>query len=224
MKLHVKLNVPEDTFNVTFREIVRVTDGGYDKGFEEGKIEGYNEGYAEGYDAGYAEGEASGGSDFPVEEYFAKTVKELTLTGVNKLGAYSIYQQNALETLRLPDATVIDSGAVNTCSNLSTVVMGEGLITIGGAGTSVFSSCPNIQFLEIPSTVKTIGWNAFAGCTGLKTVTFLGTPEMIGSMFSKTIFPATLAILNVPWAEGEVEGAPWGATSALINYDYNKED
>lgn len=194
-------------------------------GAAEGYESGYTKGYTEGYDAGYAEGEASGGSDFPVEEYFAKTATELTLTGVTKIWAYTIYQQNVLEALYLPDATVLDSGAISTCSNLSTVVMGEGLITIGGAGTSVIASCPNIKSLEIPSTVETIGWNAFTGCTNLETVTFLGKPTMIGTTFNKTIFPTSVKTINVPWLEGEVPGFPWGATNfENINYGYVKEE
>lgn len=204
------------------------TDGaaeGYESGYTEGNTAGYTKGYTEGYDAGYAEGEASGGSDFPVDEYFAKTATELTLTGVTKIWAYTIYQQNALEALYLPDATVLDSNAISTCSDLSTVVMGEGLITIGGAGTSVIVSCPNIKSLEIPSTVETIAWNAFIGCTNLETVTFLGKPTTIGTTFNKTLFPTSVKTINVPWAEGEVEGFPWGATKLEnINYGYVKEE
>lgn len=199
----------------------------YAKGKTDGAAEGYESGYTEGYDAGYAEGEASGGggSDFPIEEYFAKTATELTLTGVTKLWAYTIYQQNVLEALYLPDVTVLDSSAISTCSNLSTVVMGEGLITIGGAGASVIVSCPNIKSLEIPSTVETIAWNAFIGCTNLETVTFLGKPTTIGTTFNKTIFPTSVKTINAPWAEGEVEGFPWGATNLEnINYGYVKEE
>ena len=29
-----------------------------------------------------------------------------------------------------------------------------------------------------------------------------------------------LTTINVPWSEGEVAGAPWGATGATINYNY----
>ena len=199
----------------------------YDKGKTDGTAEGYQSGYTEGYTAGYAEGEASGGggSDFPVEEYLAKTATELTLTGATTLTENSIYKQNMLKTLYLPDVTKIDSLAVVSCSELNIVVMGEGLVTIGSGAGSVFSLCPKIVHLDIPSTVKTINWSALTGCTSLVSVTFLGTPETIGSVVSSTVLPTSVKTINVPWAEDEVPGAPWGATAfENINYGYTKEE
>ena len=169
---------------------------------------------------GFKKGKAiGGGSDFPVNDFFARTATEIALTGVTTLGQYSFYQYNTLETVYLPDVTKISGGAISNCSKLSNVVMGEGLITIDGAIPTI-SSCPNIKNLEIPSTVETIGWNAFTGLTGLETVTFLGTPKTIGSQFSSAVLPPSVITINVPWSEGEVAGAPWGATSAQINYNY----
>ena len=38
---------------------------------------------------------------------------------------------------------------------------------------------------------------------------------------AKILFGCTnLTTINVPWAEGAVAGAPWGATNATINYNY----
>ena len=194
----------------------------FDEVYEAGNTKGYTKGYTEGYDAGYAEGEASGGSDFPVEEYFAKTVTELTLTGATILYANAIANQNSLESIDLPDVIKIDSQAFNGCSNLSTVVLYEGLRTIAG---SAFQVCPKITSIEIPSTVETVGWNAFTGCTNLETVTFLGKPTMIGSQFSPMALPVSVKTINVPWAVDEVPGAPWGATAfENINYGYTKEE
>jgi hypothetical protein len=34
---------------------------------------------------------------------------------------------------------------------------------------------------------------------------------------------ANITTINVPWAEGAVENAPWGATNATINYNYTGE-
>lgn len=216
MRIAVKFAENDKRIAVKFGDGIEISEGVFDRG--------YSEGYTEGYNTGYAEGEASGGSDFPTQEFFAKTCKELVMSGVTILGAYSFYQYNSLETVYLPDVTEIASMAFNTCANLSTVIMGEGLITIGGSGTSVFSSCPKIVSLEIPSTVETIGWNAFTGCTNLETVTFLGKPTTIGSLFNSTVLPSSVKTINVPWSEGEVTGAPWGAPSAKINYNHTRGD
>ena len=167
---------------------------------------------------GFKKGKASGGGGFPVNEFFARTATELTLTGVERLGQYSFYQYTTLEKLYLPDTIEIASGAISICNNLSDIVMAEGLITIGGSGTSAISGSPLLRALEIPSTVETVNWNALVGCTNLETVTFLGKPKMIGSEFNSTALPASVKTINANWAYGEVEGAPWGASSATIHY------
>ena len=58
----------------------------------------------------------------------------------------------------------------------------------------------------------------FNCCNGLATVTFKGTPNSILS--SVFLSCSNLKTINVPWAEGAVANAPWGATSATINYNY----
>lgn len=52
-------------------------------------------------------------------------------------------------------------------------------------------------------------------------MTFKGTPSSINSnAFNSCI---NLLTINVPWAEGAVANAPWGATNATINYNYTGE-
>ena len=55
-------------------------------------------------------------------------------------------------------------------------------------------------------------------CLSLNTVVFTGTPRFIYD----TAFDGCkmLTTINVPWSEGEVAGAPWGAPNATINYNY----
>lgn len=74
---------------------------------------------------------------------------------------------------------------------------------------------------EIPAEVKTIGDYALSNLKDLTTLTFKGTPESIGSNVFTGNF--SLTTINVPWAEGAVEGAPWGAENATINYNYTGE-
>ena len=55
-----------------------------------------------------------------------------------------------------------------------------------------------LEKIEIPESVEIIEDYAFKNCTALTTI-------------------------NVPWSEGEVASAPWGATNATINYNYTGE-
>lgn len=70
-----------------------------------------------------------------------------------------------------------------------------------------------LKFIEI-------GTKAFTNCTGLITITFEGTPTTIANNAFDGC--TNLTTINVPWSEGEVTNAPWGATNATINYNYTE--
>jgi hypothetical protein len=82
---------------------------------------------------------------------------------------------------------------------------------------SSFKNKTKITGVVIPATVKAIEASVFAGCTGLTKVTFKGTPNSIPA----TVFDGCTNLLDiyVPWAEGALENAPWGATNATIHYN-----
>lgn len=49
-------------------------------------------------------------------------------------------------------------------------------------------------------------------------LTFEGTPTSLDAAVFYNC--NNLTIINVPWAEGAIANAPWGATKATINYNY----
>lgn len=74
-----------------------------------------------------------------------------------------------------------------------------------------------IPFTKIPASVKIIEDNAFNYNDVISSVTFLGTPESIGNgVFANC---TNLKNIYVPWAQGAVANAPWGATNATIHYN-----
>ena len=108
----------------------------------------------------------------------------------------------------------------------------DNLVSIG---EWAFGYCRNIERLIFPKSLKNIGNRAFSYCVtntlnpstgtveynGLSYVEFKGKPDNIdNNAFS---YCTNLTTINVPWAEGEVAGAPWGATNATINYNYTGE-
>lgn len=92
---------------------------------------------------------------------------------------------------------------------------------ITSIGAYAFYGQERLILSEIPAEVKTIGDYALSCLKDLTTLTFKGTPESIGSNVFTGNF--SLTTINVPWAEGAVEGAPWGAKNATINYNYTGE-
>ena len=70
----------------------------------------------------------------------------------------------------------------------------------------------------LSSGITNIGDGAFSNCSSLVSLTFEGTPESIGG--SAFYGCSNLTTINVPWADGAVANAPWGATNATITYGY----
>lgn len=58
-----------------------------------------------------------------------------------------------------------------------------------------FTGCNKLETVNLPNTITYIDIIAFYECTNIKNI-------------------------NVPWAEGYIEGAPWGAINATITYNY----
>lgn len=83
---------------------------------------------------------------------------------------------------------------------------------------SAFYNCVNLALTSLPEGITSIGYYAFSRCTGLTSLTFLGTPTSIASSAFQNC--PNLTTINVPWADGAVTDAPWGATNATINYNY----
>ena len=114
--------------------------------------------------------------------------------------------------------TSIGKYAFSQCSNLALTSLPAGITSIGN---NAFNSCGKLALTSMPAGITSIGSYSFSNCTGLTTITFEGTPQSINSYaFSGC---TNLTTINVPWAEGAVANAPWGATNATINYNYTPE-
>lgn len=136
--------------------------------------------------------------------------------GIKKIGICA-FRYCDIKITELPDTiTEFANNAFEECG-IRLTKLPANLVRIGN---SVFSWC-NITVKQIPSGVNFIGDYAFNCCNALTEITFMGKPSTIsGTAFNAC---ANLTTINVPWAEGEVANAPWGATNATINYNYTGE-
>ena len=121
-----------------------------------------------------------------------------------------------IEEFEIPkEATYIGASAFNGCAKLKTIKIHDGVTAIR---SYAFNTCRALELKEIPAGIATIEKSAFVMCYAITGITFKGTPTAIdGAAFDRC---TNLVTINVPWAEGEVANAPWGATNATINYNY----
>lgn len=130
------------------------------------------------------------------EQYVEESYTGGNLTGVNIVGV-----------------TAIRAYQFYNCSTLSTITLSTGLVSLGD---NAFNGCSDLKSVQFPAEVETVGAKAFANCTGLQTARFNGTPTSIASDAFTGCTKLTTII--VPWIEGTVPGAPWGATNAMVQY------
>ena len=141
------------------------------------------------------------------------------VVGVDKIRSYLFYSLTKMTSVSLPSGlTGIGGYAFKDCSSLALTSLPSGLTSIG---TYAFQGCSSLALTSLPSGIKNINDYAFYGCSNLVSLTFEGTPTKISSVAFNAC--SKLKTINVPWAEGAVANAPWGATNATINYNYTGE-
>lgn len=135
-------------------------------------------------------------------------------SGVETIGNYAFNLCSGLKRVVFSNTVrTIGDHAFDKCTALTDVVLNDGLLTINDYA---FRDCSALTSVIIPQSVELIDSYAFMGCTKLATVTFEGTPEEISSAAFMNVTSVT--DIYVPWAEGAVIGAPWGATNATVHY------
>lgn len=125
----------------------------------------------------------------------------------------------ALEEAHFPVCRNFYSGACSGWGYVHTLTLGAASMIAADAFKSLgaFAQSNNPK-LYINAASVTISNNAFS-YTGLTTVYFTGNGKP--SSMAQYTFNVSKAITDiyVPWAEGAVANAPWGATNATIHYN-----
>ena len=126
------------------------------------------------------------------------------------------YDSNGnLVSATLHGHTKIRNYAFYKCGDVAIESLPSGITSIGNYA---FSDCRKLALTSLPSGLTSISMLAFSSCFGIESLTFEGKPTSIhSSAFQGCNY---LTTINVPWAEGEVANAPWGAINATINYNY----
>lgn len=157
---------------------------------------------------------------------------------VKIIGAWAFYNCSKLRMSALPkNVESIEANAFCGCDNMSLTALPPLITSIGercffGCTKLDIASFPvgvtvipqysfhstGIKNLMLHAGIQTIGEYAFYNNLNLQEVVFIGTPLAIASHAFD--FCYNLTTIRVPWSEGEVANAPWGATNATIIYNY----
>jgi hypothetical protein len=147
---------------------------------------------------------------------YCDNLTTVDLSKVKSVGEKCFYSCQKLEITSLESLETVGKYGFNACLKLTS---GD-FPNLKSAADSAFASCRGLKKLTLPAGVS-LGAYTFDYCGALKTVTFQGKPSSIATNIFSGCF--VLETINVPWAEGAVSGAPWGASSATINYNYTGE-
>ena len=140
-------------------------------------------------------------------------------SGLTSIGEQAFYYCKRLSVTSLPSGiTNIEKKAFQGCTNLALTSLPSGVTSIKDCA---FYNCTNLALTSLPSGLTSIVSYAFQNCTGLTSITFESTPTSIGSYAFDGC--TNLTSIKVPWAEGVVANAPWGAKNATITYNYTGE-
>lgn len=160
-----------------------------------------------------------------------------TVKRINKFISHGDIPENFLNSARalqqpfLPPCARIDDSAFLGASLTNTILpptvraiesnafRGSNYNNILPDGLEIIDSYAFLQdasmdIHDVPASVKYIGTQAFFD-TGLTNLTFHGTPDYISQ---SALYATGLKAIYVPWEEGEVADAPWGAINATIVY------
>lgn len=150
--------------------------------------------------------------------FYCRRVKSVSGNGIIEIGARSFAKETVLQypddvfTFNLPNlerAKVYAFGYVNW-GNLPVVCTAY---TIDG---SSFEGGKNMPSLKL-TRATTIGADIVYRQNQLATIIINSTPNSISTNAFRTA--SLLTDIYVPWSEGDVANAPWGATSATIHYN-----
>lgn len=159
-------------------------------------------------------------NDAGITENIYTTVPD-GITVLRECAFSGLYADNGNQThfVTLPDSIEVLKGkCFYYNSKVQIGTLPTNLKKIGSQNFAYAKKCFTGTELEIPASVETIESLAFYQYNGeVNTLTFKGTPTTIANNAFQT---NTITTINVPWAEGAVANAPWGATSATINYNY----
>lgn len=135
-------------------------------------------------------------SNINVIGYYAfsrcRKLRDIEIPSSVKLIDWYAFAKSALERITIPNTAKLgDNGIFSDCSNLSEVILEDGITEIPAR---TFDGCKKLMRVVIPKSITDIGYQAFANCGKNLTIEFAGTTKEWRSLsegsFSRTFYVA----------------------------------
>ena len=126
-----------------------------------------------------------------------------------------------IETFRALELLTLSNSMFQDCTSLYAGQMMD-LSVIAPKCQTIDSRCfqgCNMSEIRLPQTLKKTNTYAINRNSNLTKVYFTGKPAGISLGGATFDMLNNLGDIYVPWSEGEVANAPWGANNATIHYD-----
>ena len=148
--------------------------------------------------------------------FFAKRLASVSGAGVVEVGKKAF----AADGIVGRSSFTFDFPALETARSYAFMSNDMGnrpaVITAIACEGSVFESCINLPRVKF-TRAQTIGRDLIYNVSSITSIVINSTPTTIDSnAFRRT---TALTDIYVPWSEGAVANAPWGATAATIHYN-----
>jgi hypothetical protein len=167
-------------------------------------------------------------SVLPTEAFLKCTnIKSATLPNTLTAIGTQAFCLSSLVSISIPASVeTIEGGAFFRCTALQTVTFEKGskLKTIknGSIWSGVFESCTSLTTIEIPASVETIGYDAFFGCSSLKTVTFEKGSKLKTVETNVFIYCTSLTSIEIPASVEEIERNAFSGCTSLQTVTFEK--
>lgn len=139
-------------------------------------------------------------------------VVDVAANFVERVESYAFAWCKRLKKVSLKRVRMIDSGAFSNCTNLGYIDLPSTLVSLG---TKAFEDCTSLRYICIPSSVSQLGDNIFKGCSNLKVVKIEKNNESIYKTLCQMLDPSNTIICYDGYTEKEKIEKYW--TGKLIN-------
>lgn len=143
----------------------------------------------------------------------------ISLPDVKVVGTNAFEMCATLEEVSLPSVDTLAGNCFTNCYALRSLDLGDSLRQIQAStfGNGFAKNAATPMTLSFPASLQTVAATAVAASANVSEIRFHGKPTTLNA----NAFGRNTKISNVyvPWSEGEVAGAPWGATNATVHYN-----